>query len=79
MQNQTIKSDLLTLIEKTEDVKVLEAIKTLLQTITKEKDFWDELPEFQKESIGRGLKQAAAGETRPHEDVMKKYEKWLTK
>jgi len=77
METQSIKTDIWSLIEKTEDVNVLKAIKTLLQSLNPEHDFWDELPEFQKQSIERGLQQAANGETIPHEEVMKKYEKYL--
>lgn len=40
---------------------------------------WDELPDKIKKSIEIGLKQAKAGQTVPHEEVMKKYKKWLKK
>jgi predicted transcriptional regulator len=79
METRTVKSDIWTLIEKIEDVEILEAIKTFIQNFSSETDFWDQLPEFQKQSIERGLQQAADGETIPHEKVMKKYEKWLSK
>lgn len=79
MENHPIKPNLLSLIEKIEDVERLEAIKTLLQSLNLEHDFWEELPDYQKQSIERGLQQASNGETIPHEEVMKKYEKWLTK
>jgi len=74
-----IKSDLHAIIDQTNDVKVLEAVKTLLQSKMEERDFWDQLPGFQKRSIERGLLQAARGETIPHEEVMKKFEKWPSK
>jgi predicted transcriptional regulator len=38
-------------------------------------DFWDELSDHVKGSVDRGLKQSAAGETIPHEEVMKKFSK----
>ena len=40
-------------------------------------DFWDELPDHVKDSVDRGLKQSAAGETISHEEVMKKFSKYL--
>jgi predicted transcriptional regulator len=79
MEHTDIKTDLHALIDKTDDVQVLEAIRILLHKKTDEQDFWDTLPHFQKESIERGLAQVERGETKSHEEVMKKYEKWLTK
>ncbi|MGX5854607.1 hypothetical protein ACWKW6_13235 [Dyadobacter jiangsuensis] len=41
------------------------------------KDEWEALPEHVRESIDRGLQQSAAGQTKSHEEVMKKFEKYL--
>jgi len=79
MEIQSIKSELHAIIDQANDLKVLEAIRTLLRSKTDEQDFWNQLPDIQKKSIERGLKQADNGQTTPHEDVMKKYEKWLSK
>jgi hypothetical protein len=79
MENLEIKTDLYRLIDSVNDLKVLEAMKVLLKSQVDEKDFWDYLPEQQKRSIERGLEQAENGETKPHEEVMKKYEKWFIK
>ena len=76
MENLSIKSDVIALIEKVSDLQVLEAIKVLLTNKVDDQDFWDVLPDYQKKSIERGLEQAAKRETRSHEEVMKKYEKW---
>jgi hypothetical protein len=40
---------------------------------------WNEIPDKIKKSIEIGLKQAKAGQTVPHKEVMKKYKKWLKK
>jgi predicted transcriptional regulator len=79
MEIQSIKSELHEIIDQANDLKVLEAVRTLLRSSAKEQDFWDQLPDFQKESIERGLEQAENGQTTPYKDVMKKYEKWLSK
>jgi predicted transcriptional regulator len=79
MQHQSVKSDLFALIEQTNDLKVLEAIRVLLLSNVQEQDFWDQLPDFQKHSIEKGLTQVEQGNTIAHEEVMKKYEKWLTR
>lgn len=55
---------------------VLSVVKTFAQ---EEADWWDQMEESAKESIERGLAQAKAGKVRPHEEVMKKYKKWLSK
>lgn len=72
-----LKSDIHSLIDKINDINVLNAIKVLLSRQVSETDFWDEIPEAVKESIERGIEQERKGETKPHEEVMKKYKKWL--
>jgi hypothetical protein len=62
----------------TADVKVVKMIHAMLE-VEQESDWWDELSEEAKSSINRGLKQAQAGELTPHEVVMKKHRKWLSK
>jgi predicted transcriptional regulator len=42
-----------------------------------QKDWWDEIQEDAKKSIKRGLDDAKKGKVRTHEEVMKKYKKWL--
>ncbi len=79
MLQHKVKSDLYALIEQTNDMKVLEAIRVLLQKNIQDHDFWDQLTDFQKESIEKGLTQIEQGKTIAHEEVMKQYEKWLTK
>ncbi len=54
---------------------VLSVVNTFAQ---EETDWWDTVEASAKESIERGLMQADAGEVRPHEEVMKKYKKWLS-
>lgn len=69
-----LKSELISLIEKTEDSKVLNAIYVLLTNLTKTEkkaDFWDELPEALKKEIDEGIAEADRGETIPHKEAMK--------
>lgn len=81
MNTAELKADLYNLIEKTNDVSILEALRTLLKKqITHEKaesDFWDELPEALKSEIDEGLNEIEDGQEKPHEEVMKKYKEWL--
>lgn len=56
---------------------LLKQVKAILNSY--DTDLWDELNEAQKSSIRKAQKQAARGEVKPHNEVMKKYKKWLTK
>lgn len=44
-----------------------------------EEDWWDNLPEKVQQGILRAEKQLKEGIRIPHEEVMQKYKKWLTK
>ena len=46
---------------------------------TNKSDWWDEISPAQKQAIDEGLKQLDNGEGISHEQVMKKYGKWLKK
>ncbi len=67
-----VKSQLHQLIDTIDDVRILNAIKLLLQkqVQTKEHDFWENLPIEVKQSIERGIEQADNGELISHETVM---------
>lgn len=75
MDLQTQKIELAKLLLETEDVSLLNEIKYLF--IKRESDFWDELPQQVRDGINRGLNQAKEGLVTPHEEVMKKYVKYL--
>ncbi|RLD65059.1 MAG: hypothetical protein DRI84_07610 [Bacteroidetes bacterium] len=71
-----LKSDLHKLIDKVNDMSILNAIKIILNKQTLEADFWEELPLSIQESINTGIMQAENGEMKSHEEVMQKYKKW---
>jgi predicted transcriptional regulator len=58
------------------DESIIYKIK-LLREQEKNTDWWDEISEAEKASINRGLEDAKAGKVVPHEEVRKKYEKYL--
>jgi len=72
-----LRSDLHKLIDRVNDMSVLSAIKTILSKQASESDFWEELPLNVQESVKKGIRQVENGETRTHEEVMQKHEKWL--
>lgn len=59
------------------DEKTIRMVYAMLE-IEAESDWWDELPQDAKASIERGLKDIENGDVSPHEQVMKKYKKWLS-
>ncbi len=63
------------IVLETENPQILVQISELLET--QEKDFWVELSNHVKEGIERGIQQAKDGLLTPHDEVMKKYEKYL--
>ena len=71
-----IKTDLHSLIDKIEDVNVLEACKILLikhapsSKTNDENESWDELPEKVKTDINEALLESERGEGIPHEEVI---------
>lgn len=75
MDIQTEKLQLVKRLLDTDDESILQQVKDVFDT--HEKDFWNELPDMVKNGIGRSRKQADAGLLTPHEDVMKKYAKYL--
>lgn len=45
----------------------------------KESDYWNEIPDAEKESIKAGLEDAKSGRVVPHQEVMKLFEKYIWK
>jgi len=60
------------------DERMVKAIHAMLEA-DQEEDWWSEISEGEKESIKIGLRQIKEGKTIPHEEVMKKHAKWLTR
>ena len=61
----------------TNNAALINHIKALFET--QNVDLWDEMPDDVRKSVERGLKQSESRETKSHEEVMKKYKKWLKK
>jgi len=75
MDLQTEKIELAKRLLATDDEAILQQIKEVFES--QEKDFWNDLPEHVKAGINRGQQQAAEGKLTPHNEVMKKYAKYL--
>lgn len=70
------KQDLKNWIDTLEDQAILQNIK-MLKDESEGKDWWNDISDAEKVGIDRGLADAEAGRTTPHQEVRKKYEKWL--
>ena len=66
------KLELMRLILDTENPGILESIKMLFKREAKN-DFWDILPQLQKEEILHGIKEIDNGEIVDYEDFIKKH------
>ena len=55
---------------------VLTVVKTFMD---EQKDWWDEISEEQQKAIDKSLAEMKAGKLTPHDEVIKKYKKWLKK
>ncbi len=69
------------MIEQIKDITILQAVYVILEHEKKHEensvDFYDALDPLLQASIERGLEQIKNSETLPHDEVRKRYEKWL--
>ena len=77
MTYANLKKQVLTEIEKA-DTRVLKLIHAMLKA-NQEVDLWDELPDKVKRDVDAAIKESELGLGNPHQEVMSKYQKWLTK
>jgi uncharacterized protein HemY len=75
MNIQSEKIELVKRLLDTNDEAVLQQIKDVFENL--DKDFWNELPDHVKQGIARAKKQVNEGLLTPHDEVMKKYDKYL--
>ena len=54
-----------------------EILSKIEQLIAEESDWWDMIGDDEKSEIAQGLSDIEKGRTKPHSEVMAKYNKWL--
>lgn len=74
---QTLRKQVKTQIDGA-DSKSLRMVKAILE-IEQEDDFWDQLPDRIKADVEEAKKESERGEGVTTNEVMKRYEKWLSK
>jgi predicted transcriptional regulator len=75
-----LRSELISIIQEIEDDSLLKALYVVIThnpVHLKKRLKWEELPETLKKEIEEGLEQSENGEVIGHDEVMKKYKKWL--
>ncbi len=82
MLTAEIKNDLHRLVVETDDIKVLQKIKIIFDTLVlgdEKTDWWDTISEQEKISIKKGLQQLENGKRFPHTEVRKEINELLKK
>lgn len=77
MSNAEMRKKVKKYIDEADD-HVVKMVYSLLEA-DREEDWWNDLPATVQKGILRAEKQLKEGKGIPHEVVMKKYSKWLTK
>jgi hypothetical protein len=77
MSNSEMRKKIKKYIDEADD-HVVKMVYSMLEA-DRGDDWWDDLPATVQKGILRAEKQLSEGKGMPHEVVMKKYSKWLTK
>ena len=78
MNISTEKLDIIQRICEIQDNDLIDLIKNIVDIPKKSKsDWWNHISLEEKESINRGLQDLEQGKVYSHEQIRKKYEKWL--
>ena len=74
-----IKQQLHQLVDQCDSEKLLEEVKTLLEAGTKEKDWWDDLTETEKNLLMEPEVEYGEADFTSYEKLMKRFEQWKKK
>ncbi len=62
----------------TADEKVVKMVHAMLE-VDAENDWWDSMPDNVKKDVDAALAESETGKVTPHEEIQKRYHKWLSK
>jgi hypothetical protein len=72
------KLDIIQRICEIQDNDLIDLIKNIIDIPhTSKSDWWNQITQEEKESINRGLNDLEQGKVYSHDQIRKKYEKWL--
>jgi hypothetical protein len=78
MNISTEKLDIIQRICEIQDNDLIDLIKNIIEIPkTSRSDWWNQITQEEKESINRGLSDLEQGNVYSHDQIRKKYEKWL--
>jgi len=77
MNIQAEKLKLIEWLAGLSDQTLIEKIKLLKETQATKTDWWEEISQAEKDAIDQGLKEAENSKVTAHEEVRKRYKKWL--
>jgi hypothetical protein len=78
MNISTEKLDIIQRIIQIQDNDLIDLIKNIIDIPdSSETDWWNQITQEEKESINRGLNDLQKGNVYSHDQIRKKYEKWL--
>jgi predicted transcriptional regulator len=60
------------------DVKVVKMMHAMLE-IDADNDWWDTMPDNVKVNVEAALIESERGQVAPHEEIKKRYQKWIVK
>ena len=63
---------------ETADEKVVKMVHAMLE-VDSEADWWDSMPDKVKKDVEVALAESEKGAVIPHEEIQRRYQKWLVK
>jgi hypothetical protein len=78
MDISTEKLDIIQRICEIQDNDLIDLIKNIIDIPGSSKsEWWNQITQDEKDSINRGINDLQQGKIYPHDQIRKKYEKWL--
>jgi hypothetical protein len=74
MDIQAEKLELVRMVLDTENPSILASVKRIFSD-SKKNDYWDTLPQYQKDEILKGVEEVCNGETVDYEKIIMKHRK----
>jgi len=72
------KLDIIQRICEIQDNDLIDLIKNIVDSPhTSKSDWWNQITQEEKDSVNRGLNDLQQGKVYSHDQIRKKYEKWL--
>lgn len=74
-----LRKDIQRKVDKIQDRKMLEEVKSIVDYITSSKEDWNDLPENVRLAIEDGLSQFEQGKSLSYEEVKQRHSRWFSR